>query len=161
MRTISVLRNEVDRYLLRRGDVLMTEGGDFDKLGRGAVWDGSVDPCLHQNHIFRVRCNPSRLLPEYLAAYSGSVMGRRYFVNSSKQTTNLASINKSQLSAFPVPVPPMTEQRRIVDLLEHDARRRRSAQAESAKLRELKRGLMDDLLTGRVRVAAAEDTIPG
>jgi type I restriction enzyme S subunit len=153
VRTISVSRAEVGRYLLRRGDVLMTEGGDFDKLGRGAVWDGSIDPCLHQNHVFRVRCDPAVLLPEYLAAYSGSAAGRRYFVNSSKQTTNLASVNKSQLSAFPVPLPPVAEQRRIVDVLEHDVRRTRSAQAELVKLREARKGLTDDLLTGRVRLA--------
>jgi type I restriction enzyme S subunit len=160
LKSVAVLKAEVDRYLLRPGDVLMTEGGDFDKLGRGAVWDGSVDPCLHQNHIFRVRCNPKALLPEYLAAYSRSVAGRRYFLNSSKQTTNLASINKRQLSAFPVPTPPMHEQRRIVDVLGRSTQRIASAQAELAKLRQLKVGLMDDLLTGRVRVSEVGDTIP-
>ena len=44
MKTVRILRTELDRYRLRAGDVLMTEGGDFDKLGRGSVWDGSIDP---------------------------------------------------------------------------------------------------------------------
>jgi type I restriction enzyme S subunit len=37
---------------LQIGDVLMTEGGDPDKLGRGCIWRGEVPGCLHQNHIF-------------------------------------------------------------------------------------------------------------
>jgi type I restriction enzyme S subunit len=35
------------------GDVLMTEGGDLDKLGRGTIWNGEILDCLHQNHMFR------------------------------------------------------------------------------------------------------------
>ncbi|MBY0690279.1 restriction endonuclease subunit S [Microbacterium marinilacus] len=115
----SVLADDVEasRYGLRPGDVLFTEGGDFDKLGRGCVWDGSIDPCLHQNHVFAVRPDPRVLLPEFLAALAASPHGRRYFVGASKQSTNLASINSSQLKKFPVPLPPLTEQRRIAEIL--------------------------------------------
>jgi type I restriction enzyme, S subunit len=76
---IRVLSHEVDRYLLRSGDLLMTEGGDFDKLGRGTVWRGQIDPCLHQNHIFRVRPKQDLVLPDFLAAVSASEYGKRYF----------------------------------------------------------------------------------
>jgi type I restriction enzyme S subunit len=154
MKVIRVLRAEVGRYLLRSGDVLMTEGGDFDKLGRGAVWDGSIDPCLHQNHIFRVRCDPSALLPEFLAMYSASSAGRRNFVLMSKQTTNLASINMTQLKTFPVPIPSLSEQSRIVAAANAQGSDLRCESETLHKLRLVKQGLMDDLLTGRVRVKA-------
>jgi type I restriction enzyme S subunit len=154
MKVVRVLRTEVARYLLRTGDVLMTEGGDFDKLGRGAVWDGRVDPCLHQNHIFRVRCDPSSLLPEFLAIYSASPAGRRHFGMLSKQTTNLASINMTQLKAFPIPVPPLREQSRIVGAVQAQADDINREQQTLAKLKFLKQGLTDDLLTGRVRAGA-------
>jgi len=155
MKTVRILRTEFDRYRLRAGDVLMTEGGDFDKLGRGAVWDGSIDPCLHQNHIFRVRCDPSALLPEFLAMYSASPTGRRHFVLISKQTTNLASINMTQLKAFPVPIPSLQEQWHFVELATAQAEELQSGHRVLGKLRLLKQGLMDDLLTGRVRVGAS------
>ena len=155
MKKIRILQTELDRYRLLAGDVLMTEGGDFDKLGRGAVWDGSIDPCLHQNHIFRVRCDPCVLLPEFLAMYSASPAGRRHFVLISKQTTNLASINMTQLKAFPVPIPPLQDQLRIVTAASAQENEIRSESAVLRKLRLLKRGLMDDLLTGRVRVGAS------
>ena len=53
--------------MLRAGDVLMTEGGDLDKLGRGTVWNGQIEPCLHQNHVFAVRFRTHQLLPHFLA----------------------------------------------------------------------------------------------
>jgi len=71
-KTVRVLRSQVARYSILQGDVLLTEGGDFDKLGRGAVWDGRIQPCLHQNHIFRIRCRRDLIIPEYLALYTAS-----------------------------------------------------------------------------------------
>jgi type I restriction enzyme S subunit len=146
MKTVRILRTELERYRLHSGDVLMTEGGDFDKLGRGAVWDGSIDPCLHQNHIFRVRCNPSALLPKYLAMYSASPIGRRLFLLLSKQTTNLASINLNQLKTFPVPIPPLQEQRQITEVLDSADEAIRSTEELIAKLERTGQGFRHDVL---------------
>lgn len=101
VKTIKASRPQVEKLLLKRGDVLMNEGGDFDKLGRGSVWNEEVAPCIHQNHVFRVRPNDGTLRSYYLAYWSQSEFGKRYFVLSSKQSTNLASINSKQLHAFP------------------------------------------------------------
>lgn len=117
MKEITLKPSEVNRYSLRKGDVLFTEGGDFDKLGRGTVWNGEIEPCLHQNHVFAVRPNPDRLLPQFLAYQAASQYGRRYFQLSSKQSTNLASINSTQLKQFPVLLPPLPEQRKIAEIL--------------------------------------------
>ncbi len=118
IKEITVKPHEVDRYLLRAGDVLFTEGGDFDKLGRGTVWSGEIQPCLHQNHVFAVRPNLEQLLPEFLAFQAASTYGRRYFQLSSKQSTNLASINSTQLKQFPVMIPTLSEQRKIAEILQ-------------------------------------------
>ena len=117
IKEIVVKLAEVERYRLRKGDVLFTEGGDFDKLGRGTVWQGEIDPCLHQNHVFAVRPSSARLLPAILALQAASDYGRRYFQLSSKQSTNLASINSTQLKQFPVIVPPLPDQRKIAAIL--------------------------------------------
>ena len=109
IKEIEALPEEIARYRLETGDVL-TEGGDPDKLGRGAVWRDGIDPCIHQNHIFRVRPNASILLPDFLSAQLGSARGKRYFARAAKQTTGIASINMTQLSAFPVLVPPLDTQ---------------------------------------------------
>jgi type I restriction enzyme S subunit len=99
---------------LKSGDVLMTEGGDFDKLGRGTVWEDQITPCLHQNHVFAVRPDQHVILPSFLAACSESQSGKRYFLSCSKQTTNLASINSTQLKEMPLILPPIAEQRKIM-----------------------------------------------
>lgn len=117
VKRINVEREQVDRYSLRTGDILMTEGGDFDKLGRGDVWQGQIDPCLHQNHVFAVRPQADRIDPFYLAALAASGYGRTYFLGCAKRSTNLASINSSQLKTFPVLLPPLPEQRRIARVL--------------------------------------------
>jgi type I restriction enzyme, S subunit len=147
VKTLRVSASSVERFRLKRGDVLLTEGGDFDKLGRGAVWDGRIDPCIHQNHVFRVRCYESKLLPEFLALYMASPEGRAYFLRIAKQTTNLATISSSQLKAMPVPCLPLTEQRRIIAVIDAVSEQERAFEASIAKLRSLKRGLVDDLLT--------------
>jgi type I restriction enzyme S subunit len=102
---------------LQSGDVLMTEGGDFDKLGRGYVWEGQIAGCLHQNHIFAVRPLKEVLHPRFLSALMGSGYGRAYFTATAKQSTNLASTNSTKLKNFLVPLPPRTEQNVIVSFV--------------------------------------------
>ncbi len=117
VKTIQIERHQLERYSLQVGDVLMTEGGDFDKLGRGDVWQSQIAPCLNQNHVFAVRSNKQVLLPYFLAALSGSNYGKTYFLSCAKRSTNLASINSTQLKEFPVLLPPLPEQRKIAKIL--------------------------------------------
>ena len=111
VKEIVVRRSDVDRYTLTRGDVLMTEGGDLDKLGRGTVWQDEVPGCLHQNHVFAVRTDSSSLDPQYLAAIARSHYGRSFFLLHAKRTSNLASVNKGEVSSFGLPMRPWAVQR--------------------------------------------------
>jgi type I restriction enzyme S subunit len=117
IKTIPVDREKAARYALQSGDVLMTEGGDFDKLGRGTVWQGQLPQCLHQNHVFAVRPDSAILLSDFLSLQTGSAYGKKYFLSCSKQSTNLASINSTQLKAFPLLLPPLQEQKAIAEVL--------------------------------------------
>lgn len=118
IKLITVEKDKIERYRLKEGDVLFTEGGDYDKLGRGTVWRAEIDNCLHQNHVFAVRPEPAVLNSFYLAYLASSRYGKTYFLSCSKQTTNLASINSAQLKAFPVFCPSIMEQQEIVHLLD-------------------------------------------
>jgi len=151
VKTITVERTEVDRYRLRKNDVLLTEGGDLDKLGRGHLWDGQIDPCLHQNHVFVVRTRPEVLLPPFFALQTSGPYGRRYFLSCAKQTTNLASINSTQLKHFPVLIPPLREQHEITAILSTwDQAIEQQEQLLTAK-QQHKQALMQQLLTGKRR----------
>jgi type I restriction enzyme, S subunit len=117
IKTIDVAVDEVERYSLFVGDVLLTEGGDWDKLGRSAIWTGEIEPCLHQNRIFRARPLSEQLLPEWVSLFTNSQAGRKYFQSKAKRATNLAAINMTELRSTPLPVPPAAEQRRILSRL--------------------------------------------
>ncbi len=119
IKNIEVSVSNVERYLLKQGDVLFTEGGDYDKLGRGTVWEGEIPNCLHQNHIFVVRPHKDILNPYFLSFQAGSKYGKKYFLSCSKQTTNLASINSTQLKQFPVKLPTLPEQIEIISKISH------------------------------------------
>jgi len=155
VKTIHVSRRDVERHRLRHGDVLLTEGGDLDKLGRGDMWRGQIEVCLHQNHVFAVRTDSSILLPEFFGMQASGAYGKRYFLGCAKQTTNLASINSTQLKQFPVLLPPIPEQERMVATLMAARDEEAGIEAALNQLDLMKRGLMQDLLTGRVRVKGA------
>lgn len=152
MSQLEVNRNDIKRYAVLPGDMLMNEGGDLDKLGRGALWSGEFNPCVHQNHVFVVRCS-SKLVPSYLNSWTGTVPARRYFLLAGRQTTNLASINKTSLGQLPVAIPPTkTEQEAIATTLSDTDALIEALEQLIAKKRHIKQGTMQELLTGNRRL---------
>jgi type I restriction enzyme S subunit len=133
IKEIEVLPNDVEKYRLLNGDILLTEGGDPDKLGRGGIWKGLIDDCIHQNHIFRVRLNIEESIPEYISAQIGSSRGKKYFLKSAKQTTGIATINITQLKSFPVLIPPIQLQIRFSAIV-NNANRLKEKMIIQAKL---------------------------
>lgn len=152
---IEVSTEEVERYTLLHGDVLMNEGGDYDKLGRGAVWESQVEGCLHQNHVFAVRLDDVSLA-DWVSAITQTAYAKFYFMNNSKQSTNLASINQGNVKEFPVVLPPQEERlfrqkmlqdelARIDELVTHTKR-------EIDCLGEFRSSTITDVVLGRLRV---------
>ena len=113
VKTIEATQQEIEQYRLLADDVLMTEGGDPDKVGRGAIIKEPLENCIHQNHIFRVRLDESVVLPEFFAEYLQHQRSKRYFLGCAKQTTGIASINMTQLRALPVLIPPLSNKRSL------------------------------------------------
>lgn len=152
MKNINIRSRELQRYLLQDGDVVLTEGGDFDKLGRGFIWRGEVSPCVHQNHIFAVRADRSQLLPDFLAYLVQSDYGRSYFLNVAHRTTHLACINKTKLQAFPALLPPLPEQRAIATQLSGVDTKLEAEEMRLQALERLFRSMLDKLMSGSVRL---------
>lgn len=159
VKRIAVPVETARRSLLRAGDVLMTEGGDIDKLGRGAVWHGEINPCLHQNHVFVLRPDTSVLLPEYLAAMTRTHHARCYFESTGSQSTNLASTNSSKVLAFRFPLPPLaTQAAKLCEVRandEHSDRLRAALQTQITLLQERKQALITAAVTGQFDVTTA------
>jgi type I restriction enzyme S subunit len=137
--TIRVDPKRAETLRLRRGDVLLNEGGDRDKLARGWVWEGQIADCIHQNHVFRARVHEPRLDP-YFLSWTANTIGGRWAERNGKQSVNLASISLSMIKRMPVIIPP-------------EAEARGRAQALAEQLDTLDR-LDSSLIAARTRAAA-------
>jgi type I restriction enzyme, S subunit len=115
IKKITISPSIARRSMLLSGDVVMTEAnGSPDNLGRGAVWRGEIAEMIHQNHVFAIRTEPSKLLSEYLSMLLASVHGRWYFSSTSTQV-GIATTSSSKVLDFPVPILPLNEQTAAVD----------------------------------------------
>lgn len=137
VKTIEATELEIKRYKLEYNDLLLTEGGDPDKLGRGTLWRNEIVECIHQNHIFRVRLTSNIVTPMFLSWLVGSARGKRYFLRSAKQTTGIASINMKQLRNFPLLIPPLELQHKFARRVEAVERLKISHRTHLAELDEL------------------------
>jgi type I restriction enzyme S subunit len=117
IKVVTVERSSATALRLKKGDILLNEGGDRDKIGRGWVWNEEIKDCIHQNHVFRVRLFDNGLNPYFISHYANE-MGRRFFVEKRKQTTNLASISMSKISQLRIPIPPIAEMNEAMRILE-------------------------------------------
>jgi len=115
MKTIRIKKSELEKFRLQPNDILFTEGGDRDKLGRGTVWRGEIDICTHQNHVHCARLYLQDIVPDWVSLSSQLPYARDYFFSAANQTVNLASLNSTQLKGLPVPLPPVNEQKRILE----------------------------------------------
>jgi type I restriction enzyme S subunit len=153
--TIVIAKSELKRFLLRKGDVLMNEGGDYDKLGRESVWQGQVEQCVHQNHVFAVR--PQQVeASDWINTTTFTSYAKFYFMLRSKQSTNLASISGTNVQEFPVVMPPALERHAI---LKHLNRATANLDALMAKVRtaierlqEYRTALISAAVTGSIDV---------
>jgi type I restriction enzyme S subunit len=151
--------SEIERLRLRKGDILLNEGGDRDKLGRGWVWGGEIEKCIHQNHVFRARLLDPSFPPEWVSHYANE-FGQNYFFSEGQQTTNLASISKARLSAFPVPVPPADVARRRMKVVAAGLARAARLQASALETYGLVDKLERAILTKAFR-GELIDQVPG
>lgn len=137
------------------GDVLMTEGGDRDKLGRGALWNGEVETMLHQNHVFAFRPNAG-ISAAYLVYVLESSAARYYFDVTAKQSTNLASTNSTLVKNFRVPLWAIEKQGEIVASLDAECAALREAVRDAEKIIELSQerraALISAAVTGQIDV---------
>ena len=144
VKTILATRQEIEQYRLMPDDILMTEGGDPDKVGRGAIIKVPLKNSIHQNHIFRVRLDEQEILPSFFAEYLRHQKAKRYFLGCAKQTTGIASINMRQLRALPTLVPPLSLQKQFAAFVERVDQQKQTVQQGLEKLELMKKALMQE-----------------
>ena len=152
IKRIALPEKEAESSRLAPGDLVVTEGGDIDKLGRGAIWHGEIENCLHQNHVFAIRPSKDRISSGFLARIMESHHGRSYFRLTAKKTTNLATTNRRTLGSLPLFLPPLEEQAQIVRFLDWGTsqinRFIRNKRQLMELLREQRQKVVNEAMTG-------------
>lgn len=146
--------DDVDGYLLQPEDVLLTNTSGSSKLiGKTALYRGEFPKATYSNHITRIRARKDVVLPGWIFY----VLFRRWDIGvlrslSVTQAGGQKTIRREDLTSMRIPVPSMEEQQRIIDVLSSIDTKLALEEPERAYLNRAKKGLMQVLLTGKVRV---------
>ncbi len=136
IKTINVPDEDMPKLRLEIGDILLCEGNSAELVGRGAIWGGEIDDCVHQNRVLRVRLDQASVLPEFVLAVINCAHGQSYFRSKAKRTTNLASINSREVAGLPIPLPSVPEQRNLLRALNAGVSEAAAKRTEAATLRQ-------------------------
>ena len=135
LKTIRLTEAEELRTSLEHEDILIVEGhGNKEEIGRCARWDGSIVPCVHQNHLIRLRCDRSTASPLYVENYINSPGGRRSLNGTSRTTSGLNTISVSKVRRSQIQLPPLDLQHRFAAVVESIEQQKASQRAHLAEL---------------------------
>lgn len=148
LQTMDFSEREREKFLLKPRDLLMCEGGE---VGRSAIWEGELKECYYQKAIHRLRPIDDAYEPRLLLEYMRYAKGQNLLADFISQTS-IAHLTREKLSAIPIPVPPVAEQKKIVDIITSIDTRINRHLDKLKNTYDIKKALMQDLLTGKVRV---------
>lgn len=120
--------HEVATFELRPGDLLLNEAsGSPNEVGKPAIWNGEIEGCCFQNTLLRIRSQGTLTSYMYWYCRSAALAGN---FGEAGRGVNIRHLGKQGLAAFPIPVPPMAEQERIVAAIEEHLSRLDAGDAE-------------------------------
>jgi len=152
-RYLELLPSEVPSRLLKKNDILVVEGhANSSEIGRAAMVDERTEGMTFQNHLFRVRANTDEVIPSFLLYSLNCERVRRHWNAICNTSSGLNTINRRQLRRLEIPKPTRPEQEEIVTFIEASKATIRSCEGKLNALTTLKKSLLQNLLTGKVRV---------
>ena len=135
IKTIRLTESELRRTSLDHEDILIVEGhGNKAEIGRCARWDRSIDQCVHQNHLIRLRCDRSKASPIYVENFINSPGGRRSLIGTSRTTSGLNTISVSKVCGSRIQLPSLDLQHRFGSIVESVEQQKASQRAHLAEL---------------------------
>jgi len=143
---------EIESYRLLEGDILFSHINSLQHIGKTAIYEGAPEFLLHGMNLLLLRPNKSKIYPQYLLYLLRLMRSRKIFWALSKKAVNQASINQTELGRTPIPLPPLSEQEKIAEILSTVDEKIEIERKRREKLERIKKSLMDLLLTGKIRV---------
>ncbi|MCW4046863.1 MAG: restriction endonuclease subunit S [Candidatus Bathyarchaeota archaeon] len=143
----NIPKRDFDKYSLKKGDILFARIGAT--AGKTALVNENI--CgVFASYLIRLKTNET-VHPPFVFYFTQSAA---YWTQALRQREGQLKkgINATMLSKFAVPLPPLEEQKRIAEILSVTDSKLSLGREEKTKLEQIKRGLMDLLLTGKVRI---------
>lgn len=110
--------SEIEKYKLEIDDVLINRVNSMSHLGKCGLVKSLIETTVFESNIMRFKVDKNTIIPLFLTTYLSSIKGIRELVKNAKNAVNQASINQTDVSNATVPLPPLSEQTRIVEELE-------------------------------------------
>lgn len=140
---IGLQEKEVEKTLLMKDDLLFVEGnGSPEQIGRVALWNGSIAPISHQNHIIKARFSSSLIIPGFAMYYFMLPAGREQILESAVSTSGLYTLSVGKISNFKLPMPPKDEQEAFMTIVAQVDKSKLAVQQSIDQLETLKKSLM-------------------
>ena len=152
---MSIPEHELSAKLLRRGDLLVCEGGE---IGRTAIWGGEVETMSFQNHLHRLRPISSNIEPRFYVFFLLSAFTQLGIYEGVGNRTTIPNLSRSRLAGLEVPQPPIWEQRAISATLGQVRDSIRAQELSIEVAQELKRAAMRTLFTRGLRGESQKET---
>jgi len=145
--TVPMSRADLERFRLRKDDLLVCEGGE---VGRAAIWEAPLEECYYQKALHRLRPLRgfnSQLMAAFLRRWSDCGMLANYVTQ-----TSIAHLPREKFLEVPMPVPPPPEQHAIAITLSDVDGLLDGVSRLIAKKRDLKQAAIQQLLTAQTRL---------
>jgi len=134
--------------------------GNPDYVGQCVTFPGMDEDYVYASYLIRIRVDTDRVLPAYVREFLNSTRGRSEMSGWIRSSAGNYNLSVGAMEKFHIPVPPLEEQAEIVEKIEAIEQETEENRAYIDEMKRLKRGLMQDLLTGDVRTAGKEIDIP-
>lgn len=141
---------KLERYKIHKGDILFSHINSIEHIAKIAFAE-DAQSFFHAMNLLLLRADSRKIIPFYLAEVLRWGRTRLYFREHCKRAVNQVSLNQKNIGGYEFPLPSVEEQQRIAEILlsADDFIAKQKSIVEQQNL--TKRGLMDDLLTGKVR----------
>ena len=152
---MSISGDELPAKLLRKGDLLVCEGGE---IGRAAIWNGELETMSFQNHLHRLRPVDKQIDPRFYVYFLQAAFTLLGIYEGAGNKTTIPNLSRGRLAVLQVPLPALIEQRAISTVLSRAHHAIRAQEQSIAAGQELKRAAMQTLFTCGLRGESQKET---
>ncbi|MEY8847630.1 restriction endonuclease subunit S [Psychroserpens sp. XS_ASV72] len=142
---------DTSKYLLDVGDILLCFINSIEQIGKLAIFKGYERPCIYTTNLFRIKAK-SEIDSSFLYYLLSSRIVQDEIKAITKPAVNQASFTVGDFQKLKVPFVPLSQQRKIAQILSTVDAVLEKTEAAIAKYQQLKQGLMHDVFTRGIDV---------